>query len=423
MGGSAWARAAALPVVTAVVGLSAAPAFAAADPPVAQASATAASISVAGSGSGTGTYAVTNDGSGQTASGSNEPALTALAGQRALRLGTLAQDATTSVSNGTGTAAACSGLAGNGATVVSVGEGRCLTGGQTLDLSVGSLDFSKVQVVQSDLFQGMDNQLQDLFQGPQSALTQNLASVLKAALDSLGDPGLHLDLGAVQSQCTAKGRTATGTSNIADAVLWTEIPGYGRLDLVALPVDPAPNTHVVTNARSVADKVFAALQTQFTDALQGAADLSLATDQIQPIVDEALDQLSSQLGPLEDNVLDAVLNEQTRGDGSIKVTALDLHVLPAAKQFVGTDAVQLTVGTSSCGPNGRVASRTVPTKNPPAKNPPARAPEHVPTVVTAGYRDASDADGPVTPGRVALFGLVLLGAAGSGLIAYRRTRR
>jgi hypothetical protein len=97
------------------------PAFAA--EPVARASATALEIGIAGQGTDTGTFTVTDDGSGPTTSGSNKPALPVLAGQTLTNLGTLAQDARTVVAGGAGASAACSGIAGEGATLVQVGEG------------------------------------------------------------------------------------------------------------------------------------------------------------------------------------------------------------------------------------------------------------------------------------------------------------
>ena len=110
--------------------IGAGPALAAA--PVSQATARAAQISILGTALDTGQYAVTNDGSGQQATGSNKPALSLLEGQGLVGLGTLAQDATATVVNNDGHSAACSGIAGDGATVAGVGDSNCLSGGDNL---------------------------------------------------------------------------------------------------------------------------------------------------------------------------------------------------------------------------------------------------------------------------------------------------
>jgi len=421
--------------------VTAAPAFAAAPDysPLAQGSGTAVSVSLAGSGTDSGTYTSMIDSYGkQSTSGNNRPLITALGGQSFLSAGTLAQDATTAVRNRVGTSAACAGLAGDGATLVSAGDGNCLSGGETLNLGVGSLDFSKLRVLQSDLFQGIDTRIQDALGSYQNQLTNAVSDGLTKVLDTLGDPGLHLDLGAVQSRCTANGRTLTGTSDLADVAAWVQIPGVGRVDLLKLPVDPAPNTHVVTDLSGVVDAITTPLKANLTETLpDGLANLpgglgavlqpvlqqlGMGFDQLRSALEQnVLDTLSSQLAPLEDNLLDATLNKQVRSNGSISVTALDLSVLPVARQFVDGDAVHLSIGTSTCGPNRAVSAQA--TTTPQTRKPPARAPEHIPTVVTAGYADASDASSPMTPGRAALFGLLTLAAGAAGLLTYRRARR
>ena len=436
---SVMSKGAALLAATTALGLAAAPAFAA--PPdysaIAQATGTAVSVTLAGSGTDSDAYTSRIDYTGtRDNTGSNRPLLTALGGQDFLSAGTLAQDATTAVRNGVGTSAACAGLAGDGATLVSAGDGNCLRGGETLSLGVGSLDFSKLTVVQSGLFQGVDSQIETALAPYQKQLTQALSDGLTQVVDALGDPALHLDLGAVQSHCTADGRTVSGASNLANVGAWVNIPTVGRVDLVKLPVNPAPNTHVVTDLSGVVDALAKPLKQNLGSTLPNALDsipglgaalkpvlaqLRVGLDQVTRTLEQnVLDQLSSQLAPLQDNLLDITLNKQQRGAGSIEVTALDLAVLPVARQFVDGDALHLTVGTSSCGPNRAVSARPT---TPQTAKPAARAPEHVPTVVTAGYADASDADSPMTAGRAALFGLLVLVAGGSGLTAYRRARR
>lgn len=438
MRSSTLVKGAALLATTAVIGLSAAPAQAAAH--TSQASATALSVTVSGSGTNTGTYTVTNDGDGQQSFGNNRPAIRALGGQRLVSTGTLAQDAVATVNGGTGASAACSGLAGDGATLVAAGDGSCLSGGDTLSLDVASLDFSKLKVLQSGLFQGIDNQLQDALQPYQDRLTSALTSGLTQVVDGLGDPALHLDTGVIQSYCSANGSKTTAASQIAGAGAYIDIPGIGRVDLVNLPVNPAPNTHVVTGLDKVATSIEDALRQQLSTLLkqrlasgplQGLAPVlsaldggsSTALDQLDPVLNNVLGQISAQLAPVEDNLLDITLNRQVRGDGSISVTALDARIAPAARQFTGSDLARITIANSICGPNGRIVPtvhHAAPTK--PHTKPHAKPQPHkVPTVVTAGLADKPTDDGGA--GRTALVALLLLGASGSGVVAYRRALR
>lgn len=407
------ARGAAVAAAAAMVALSAAPASAAT---VSQASATALSLELAGTGArDTGTYAVTNNGSTESAEGTNEPLITALGGQKAIHAGTLAQDA---VATKDATSAACSGLAGDGATVVAVGSGDCLSGGDNISLDAASLDFADVELVSSGLFQGVDQQLISALKEAglsQTAVTDPLSKALKDLLAAMGDPGLHLDLGAVQSSCTADKDKASGDSSLANSRAYITVPTVGDVTLVDLPVDPDVNQKVVTDLTGVTDAILDALRTQFTKALNGAlAPANGGLDQLQTqVLDTALGQIESQLAPLEENVLDITLNAQTTSPGAITVTALDAKVLPAAQEFVGGSLAHLTIGTSSCGPNSPIA-KTV--KNPPkADNPPAS----VPTVVTAGMESYDDG----SAGRIALVTLLLLAAAGAGVATYVRMLR
>ena len=408
------ARGAAVAAAAAMVALSAAPASAAT---VSQASATALSLEVAGTGAtDSGTYAVTNDGSTESAEGTNEPLITALGGQDAIHAGTLAQDA---VANSNATSAACSGLAGDGATLVAAGSGDCLSGGDNIKLDAGSLDFSDVELVSSGLFQGVDEQLITALKDAglsQTAVTDPLSAALKQLLAALGDPGLHLDLGAVQSSCIADKDKASGDSSLANSRAYVTVPTMGDVTLVDLPVDPDVNQKVVTDLTGVTDAILDALRTQFTNALQGAlAPANGGLDQLQTqVLDTALGQIESQLAPLEDNVLDITLNAQNTSPGAITVTALDVKVLPAAEAFVGGSLAHLTIGTSSCGPNSP-APKTVVNNPPKAADPPAS----VPTVVTAGVESYDDG----SAGRIALVTLLLLAAAGAGVATYVRMLR
>lgn len=405
------ARGAAAAAAAAMVALSAAPASAAT---VSQASATALSLELAGTGAtDSGTYAVTNDGSTESAEGTNKPLITALGGQDAIHAGTLAQDA---VAKRNATSAACSGVAGDGATLVAAGSGDCLSGGDNIKLDAGSLDFSDLRVIESELFQGMDTQVQDALKPFQDQITAGLAQLLAPAIDGLDGAGLYVDLGAVQSSCTANDDTATGDSTIADSSVYVVMPGGDRVTLVDLPVDPAVNQKVVTDLSGVTDAVLKGLRTQLANGLDGAlGPIDPVVDQLQKqLLNTLLTSIEEQLAPLEENVLDITLNAQNTSPGAITVTALDAKVLPAAEGFVGGSLAHLTIGTSSCGPNSP-APKTVVNNPPKADNPPAS----VPTVVTAGMESYDDG----SAGRIALVTLLLLAAAGAGAATYLRMLR
>lgn len=438
MRSSTLVKGASLLAVAAVIGLSVAPAEAAT--PVSQASATAASVTVAGQGTNSGTYTATNDGHGQSTSGSNSPLIRALGGQRAISAGTLAQDAVATVDGTAGASAACSGVAGDGATVIAAGDGTCLSGGDTLALDVASLDLSNLKVVSSPLFAGVDTQLENALKPFQDQLTSALSAGLTQAVNAMGDPALHLDAGAIQSFCTATDSRASGDSQLAGAGAYVTIPTVGRVDLVSLPVHPGPNTHVVTGLDKVASSIETALRQQLTTTLRNQLTApgsplapldpvlsqldngaGSALNQLDPVLDNALGEISDQLAPLQDNLLDITLNEQTHGSDSISVTALDAKVAPVAEQFTGSDLVHLSLGTSTCGPDDRIipaVHKAAPSK---PQTKPQSAPKDVPTVVTAGLADAPTDHG--SAGRTALVALLVLGAGGAGISAFRRALR
>jgi len=392
--------------------------------PVAQGSATALTVGVAGQGTDTGKYTVVNDGTGEQASGNNSPALPVLSGATLANVGTLAQDATTAVSGGQGSAAACSGIAGEGATLTQVGTGTsCLTGGRTITLDAGHVDFSKVQLLPAEITQGIDTQIAQQLSGL-------VTPIVTQVLDALGDPGLYADLGAVQSVCTADDTGAQGFASIANSAIYAQVPGVGRVDLVSLPVNPAPNTHVVTDLSRVVDALQTGIDTQLDTALGGSSGpLAALTDPLGLGLDTVLDQvktnltdvLGPQLKPLQDNVLDIVLNKQTTpAPNSIEVTALDLSLLPAARQFIDADLVGLTIGTSACGPNSRVAAAAPSTSSTPEPAVHTTPRQSVPTAVRSGAASLESAPSPLALGGLAA--LVLAGVA-AGVWGFRRSLR
>lgn len=403
-----------------VVALSAGPALAAT--PVAQADATALEIGLAGNATNSGTFTATHDGSTLTTTGNNAPAITAVSGQDLIRTGTLAQNATAGVSGGAGSSAACSGLAGEGATVAAVGESNCLTPGDTLTLHAATMDLSGLRILGDPIRQQLISAGIPLDQvdGLVQQITTPLGGALAQALTALGDLGIVLDLGVVQATCRADTASATGGANLAGVK--ARLAGLGHSVVLAdLPVNPAPHTKVVTDLDRVVIAVTDALRTQFANALTGALDpvsAALITPIQTQLVEGAVAQIADQLAPLEENVLDITLNEQTSGPGSIEVTALHAKVLPAAAQFIDTSLVDLQIGRVSCGPHGRVAT-TAQAAAPQPKPGPKKQQPQVPTSIPAGADSAADLgqDSPV--GTLALGGL-LLAATGAGVIGHRR---
>lgn len=398
--------------------LAAGPAFAAT--PVAQASATAYVVGLAGQGTDSGSYRATHDGTTQTTSGSNTPALTALGGQTLTNVGTLAQDATTAATGGDGSSAACSGVAGEGATVLQAGEGtRCLVGGRTITLDAANLDFSRLSVIDAEALEGINGPLRD-------ALLVPVATAIRTALTGMGNPGIYVDLGAVQAVCTASTSSAQGSANIANGSVYVQGPGINRVDLVNLPLNPPPNFKPVTDLSGLLTVIQAGLDAELAalssipglDALLTPVQGGLATV-IGQIKANVTDALGPQLKPLQDNLLDLTLNAQSRPAGNaIEVTALDLRVLPAAQQFLHADLVDVSIGRVACGPNGRASAPGLARAPQPIQSVPGD--DSVPVAVTSGAADLES--DPSTLAMLGLAGLVLAGTT-AGVIGFRRSLR
>lgn len=406
-------RLGALACAGSLVALSAAPASAAT---VAEASATALRLTVAGTPTDSGSYTVTNDDGTESSTGSNQPALSAVTGQSFVQAGTLAQDADTEIRNRNGFSAACAGLAGDGATLLDAGDGQgCLVPAQNLTLNAANLDLSNLQVIESELLAGLDQALADALAPVLDQLLPALSDALQQVVGGL-DVGVFLDLGAIQSQCTAGPGTAEGAAQLVDTAAYAEVMGT-RVDLLALPVNPDPNTKVVTGLGEVVQVVLDALRTEFETAIDGAlAPLGALVDGAE-VLAGAIDMIAEQLAPLEENVLDGTLNKQeSPAADEITVTALDLSVLPVSADF-GVELLSVQIGESACGPSGRIGTTPTPTPTPTPTTP-------VPTSVPAGVESAEAAGaGEEQPfGELALLGLLAL-SAGAGAAAYRRSLR
>ena len=399
-------RAGAVLGATVLVGAVAAPAFAAT---VAQADATALTVSIAGEGGDSGTVTAVHDGEQLTKTGETQPPVSALQGQDLLDVGTLAQDATAYLEGGDGISEACSGVAGEGASVAAAGDGDCISGGDNMALNIANLDLSGMATIDPESALGP---LQEALLDPIEAeiiepLTAELSAALAENLGPLADLDIGGTLGAVESYCMARPGTADGHATITDGQIGITLGGE-TVGLIDLPVHPAPNTKVVTDLDAVLNAVIEGLETDLENTLEASlAGLTEATDEIQAqIVDTIINDVSSQLAPLEENFLDITLNKQTRpAQGAIEVTAIDLQVLPAAAEQLGASLVSTRIARVSCGPNSRVSALA---------EEPGKLPE-VPTVIDSGVEGGT---GGTREAVLAAGALLLTGLA--GLIGYRR---
>jgi hypothetical protein len=389
--------------VSALVLVTTGPAIAATT--VAQSSATALTVSVAGNAQGSGTVTATHDGDSESVTGATTPPVGVLANQGLLNVGVLAQEATAGVSNGAGRSAACAGVAGEGGSVAQIGDSSCLVPGQPIGLSIANLDLSRLVVFDEDSGLAPLNAATDpIIANAVGPLTSELSANVA---ENLGNGGIFGGaLGAVESRCTSTvGAGAAGSTTIVDGAIRAEFGGES-VDLLNFPVHPAPNTRVVTDLAEVVDLFLTALRTDLDTTLDGqAAPLAAALDPIQDeIIDAVIAEVAPQLAPLEESVLAATLNKQTRPTaGAIDVTAIDLQVLPAARQQLGASLASAGIAAVACGPNGRNITTST-TGELPA----------VPTMIPAGTAD----EDPLT-GEIAGVLALLLGA-GVGVVGYRR---
>jgi hypothetical protein len=372
---------------------------------VSQASANALTIAVAGNGQGSGTVTATHDGKDESVRGETSPPVHLLGGQQLLSAGVLAQEATASADgDGAGASAACAGIAGQGGSVVQIGDSSCLRPGQPIGLTFANLDLSDVVVFDEDTPLAPLNEATDpVIENAVGPLTQQISA---AVTEQAGNGGIFGgSLGAVESRCTsAAGGGASGTTTIVDGRIGAGFGGQ-TVDLLDFPVHPAPNTKLVTDLDKVVDLFLDAVRNDLNNTLNGqAAELKQAINPIQDqIVDAVIGEIAPQLAPLEENVLSATLNAQVRpAIDSIKVTAIHLEVLPAARAQLGAPVAEADLANVSCGPNGRVTrtSQSLP---------------EVPTVIDSGTDGGSGGagDDALVAGALAL-------AGAAGLIAYRR---
>ena len=370
---------------------------------VSRSSANALTIAIAGNGQGSGTVTATHDGKHESVKGETAPPVHLLGGQQLLSAGVLAQEATASADDGAGSSAACAGIAGQGGSVAQIGDSSCLRPGQPIGLTFANLDLSNLVVFDEN------TPLAPLNQATNPAIEQAVGpltqQISQAVTQQAGNGGIFGgSLGAVESRCTSTADGAGGTTTIVDGRIGAGFGGQ-NVDLLDFPVHPAPNTRLVTDLDKVVGLFLDAVRHDLNDTLDGqAAPLAAAIDPIQEqIVDAAIGQIAPQLKPLEENVLSATLNAQTRPTvDSIRVTAIHLEVLPAASAQLGAPLAQADLANVTCGPNGQVTRTSQPL--------PA-----VPTVIDSGTEGGSGWSGDYA----LVAGALVLAGAG-GLIAYRR---
>jgi hypothetical protein len=393
--------------------IAAAPALAATDN---QAGANAVFVSIAGNGQGTGNVTASYSNGKETTTGNSKPAFPDPTGQKFITGGVLAQEATAKP----GFSAACSGLAGDGGSVLNIGDSSCLQPGNLVTGSFGSFDPSTLIPDTASLPTGqLPQQAQDLLTqlgNGATPLTDLINTALSQAKEQFGDGGLVANLDMVEGRCTAGDGGPTGTSTLTDASLSFNIPGQDPITVLTLPVHPKPNTHLFTNLSDVMNAILDGVDADLTESLQGnASPLKALTEQVRSqIVTQVHTQLESQLAPLEQNLLDITLNQQVHPTrDSIKVRALDVQVLPAAKaQLDGNSLVNLQVGNAACAPVARVAV-AAPTAE-------AAAPQSLPTAVSAGLATAPGDDDPHSG--IALVALAMMFTGGTALVVIRWLR-
>lgn len=406
--------AAALATAGALTTLTFAPAFA--THTVSQADATALRLSIAGTPADSGTVTATNSGTtsaDEVKTGETQPLLGVLGNQDLIDTGVLLQDANALIQGQDGVSTACAGVAGQGGAIVEVGDAGCITPGDALGLNIANLDLTGAVLVNPESALGALSALQPVLADVLAPVT----AALVEGLAPLADLGIGGTLGAVDAFCRAVPGSATGGAHLVDTQLALTLPGMDPIVLANLPANPAPNQKVVTDLNGLAAMLASAIKTNFATILDEAlADVTnplLTTLLEELIVETILAELDSALDPvlteLEAGLLDITLNKQSsNGPGHIEVTALDVQLVGAARDFLDSALVELEIGNVNCGPNSRIHPPVTP------ENP--EEPE-VPTVVNSGLEGgAADEEA----GKAIVAGGLLALAGAAGALGYRR---
>lgn len=382
---------------------------------VSQAGANAAELSIAGNTQGTGVAAATNDGTNETRTGQNDPSIAPLQDEHFVNAGVAAQEAT---AGSGGTSAACAGLAGPGGSVVRLGDTACLAPGDQLDMSATDLDLSKSLTVDPDSALGPLAQANPALQTVLPSITEPLADAV--ADTPLGTSALGGTTRSIDAGCTASRSSASGGAHLVDTKLTMNVAGQ-EVVLANLPANPPPNTEVPVHLEQATDAILGAVRTQLETMLAGpdassgplaplaALPQALQDQVVTAVVDGTRDQV---LKPLDQQLVHLVLNKQTRPSANtIRVSALDLEVLPAAKEQIGAALVQLRIGNVVCGPNAAPAA--------PHRTTHPHRPSDLPTAVSAGVSGPTRAPGDDSHNGVVLAAFSLLLAGGIGLVGLR----
>jgi hypothetical protein len=390
-----------------------------------QAAANAVTLSIACNANGSGTFTATYANGHETTSGTSKPPFSDPTGQKNLTGGVLAQEATARP----GFSAACAGLAGDGGSVINIGDSSCLEPGSLLSGSFGSFDPSKLvpsQLSQADLDQlkqipGVGDVLAQLPGQPGSEQLQGvLDQALTQAKTAVGNGGLVVNLDMVDGRCTASNGRTTGDADLTNAKVQFITPAK-TFTILDFKPHPKPNTHVVTDLQKVADAIVGSFRQSLTKSLDGNSQLSDALGELQTqVIDTATGQLQANLGPLEQNLLDITLNQQSHPTPhSIKVRALNVDLVPAAKdQLDGNPLANLQIGNAACAPVNTAAVLGEEAKRPAQRTSPKLS---TPTGVSSGLESVPASQGQgldrTTWALVALGGVGLIGA---GAVAARR---
>ncbi|BBH16583.1 hypothetical protein Back2_08700 [Nocardioides baekrokdamisoli] len=342
----------------------------------------------------------------------------------------VAQNSKATMASQDGVSQACAGLAGSGATVVSVGSGDCIKGGQQLSLDPGSINLTNLQLSSAGILTGLTTPVQALLQPLLTPILSTLSSSVLSPLS--GAIPIHLTLGAVSAYCSATPTTVSGNGTVAGLSLVVGLPAPIGPITIPLNVGTGKNVHVLTNL----DQVVTAIKNGVVNALDGQVTgiagintllggVGSALDQILGTInDNVVKAIEGQLAPLEQNILDGVINAQSQTAAphpTISITALDLKVLPV----LGNQGIDLRVGKVDCGPNYKANAVTPPANCTAANNCPPTPPSactgtNCPTKVTSGLAAGYLPTGPLG---MAFLGLTVAAAAGAGVTAGARALR
>lgn len=417
-----------------------APGATAAEEPVSQATAQALQLSVAGTDAVSQKVTAINLGEGEKKNDANTiPHLIDILPQTSMvSVGVAPQNAG---ARDNGTSFACAGITGSGGGIVNLGNEGCAIDGSQVKIHLADLNLGEIAVGKDGVLGGLLNQipvLPDLL----NMVTGGLDGLLRTISGFLDEfpVQLNLNLSVISSQCTATPTKAEGLSNLANAGLSVAFPMMeDEIHLVKFPVNPAPNTKVVTNPGALLEAIVNAVTVQLNEMLFGIfGPLGGVLKQGYAALNDALlsvifDQLQVLLKPIEDFLLSITLNEQkvTKDGRAISVTALNTAVLPIAAKFAGGPLLGLKIGEVSCGSNHgpypeeeETPPEEVTKKTPPKKEVVEEVPKdtpavHIPTRVPAGVASSEGSSRNLLLG----VGLLLTLGGAAGAVGFRRVLR